>query len=81
MTAAEARQHTMRLVAVPPGAGIYTALGDEARYAVRLTLSGATWRGVVRLRRPGTWKLVVPNWGAVGYAIPPPVIRRVTVRA
>jgi len=38
------------------------------------------WRGVARLPRKGRWELVVPNWVAVGYAIPPPLVRVVVVR-
>ena len=70
----------LRLIAVPPGVNVYTALDDERRYGVKLTRSGTTWRGTVRLRRPGQWQLVVPNWGAPGYAVPPPLIRAVIVR-
>jgi hypothetical protein len=71
---------TLRLVLVPPRVGIYTALRDEAHYRVPLVRSGTGWRAVVRFTRRGTWQLVVPNWGAPGYAIPPPVIRAVRVR-
>jgi hypothetical protein len=38
------------------------------------------WRAFVRFPRAGTWQLVVPNWGgAPGYAMPPPIVRRVVV--
>jgi hypothetical protein len=71
----------MRLVAVPPGVDKYAAIRAESRYGVKLTRDGAAWRGVVRFGRAGRWLLVVPNWGAPGYAIPPPVIRKVRVSA
>jgi hypothetical protein len=31
------------------------------------------WRAVVRLPRPGRWRLVVPNGGHRGFMMPPPV--------
>lgn len=30
------------------------------------------WRAVVRLPRPGRWRLVVPNGTHVGFMVPPP---------
>ena len=69
----------MRLVAVPPGMSKYQAIRQEERYGVPLTQHDTTWRGSFRFRRAGTWLLVVPNWGAPGYAIPPPVERAVRV--
>ena len=30
------------------------------------------WRAVVRLQRPGRWRLVVPNGTHVGFMVPPP---------
>jgi hypothetical protein len=71
----------MRLVAVPPRMGMYEAIKSEERHGVSLAKRGTTWRGIVRFRRPGRWLLVVPNWGAPGYALPPPVIRKVRVGA
>jgi hypothetical protein len=70
---------TLRLVAIPPRVGLYRALAHEDRYAVRLRREGRGWRATVRFARPGSWRLVVPNWGAPGYAIPPPVVRVVRV--
>jgi hypothetical protein len=58
---------------------MYDAIKAEERHGVELTRHGATWRGVVRFRRAGRWLLVVPNWGAPGYALPPPVVRSVRV--
>ena len=71
----------MRLIAVPPGMGMYDAIKAEKRYGVALTKRGATWRGTFRFPRRGRWLLVVPNWGAPGYALPPPVIKKVRVGA
>jgi len=74
-----AQEAHMRLVIVPPSMGMYDAIKAEHRYGVDLTRSGGTWRGTVRFSRRGTWRLVVPNWGAPGYALPPPVVRKVQV--
>jgi hypothetical protein len=30
------------------------------------------WRAVVRLQRPGRWRLVVPNGTHLGFMVPPP---------
>jgi hypothetical protein len=70
---------SLRLVAIPPGVGLYSALSDEDRYAVRIRREGRGWRATVRFARPGRWRLVVPNWGVQGYAIPPPIVRVVRV--
>ena len=70
---------SIRLVAIPPGVGLYGALSDEDRYAVRIRREGRGWRATVRFPRPGRWRLVVPNWGVQGYAIPPPIVRVVPV--
>jgi hypothetical protein len=77
---ADVRQLELRLVAVPPGTGLYAALRAERRHRVALVRHGATWTGRVRFTRPGRWRLVVPNVGAPGYAIPPPVVQVVRVR-
>ena len=71
---------TLRLVAVPPGMTIYAALRAEERHRLPLVGIGDRWAANVRFSRPGSWRLVVPNWGAPGYAIPPPVVRVVRVR-
>jgi hypothetical protein len=73
------QRFVLRLVAIPPRVGLYSALWDEDRYAVELRREGRGWRATVRFGRPGRWRLVVPNWGAPGYAIPPPVVRVVSV--
>jgi hypothetical protein len=71
--------HSLRLVAIPPGVRLYGALAEETRYAVPVRREGRGWRATVRFRRAGNWRLVVPNWGAPGYAIPPPIVRVVPV--
>ena len=71
---------TLRLVAVPPGMSIYAALRTEERHRLPLVRIGDRWAANIRFSRPGRWRLVVPNWGAPGYAIPPPVVRVVRVR-
>jgi hypothetical protein len=73
------RTASLRLLAIPPGIGLYGALAEESRYAVPVRREGQGWRATVRFRRPGSWRLVVPNWGAPGYAIPPPIVRIVRV--
>jgi hypothetical protein len=70
---------SLRLLAIPPGVRLYGALASERRYAVPLVREGRGWRATVRFRRAGRWLLVVPNWGAPGYAIPPPIVRVVPV--
>ena len=37
------------------------------------------WRGVFRFSMPGTWQLIVPNWGGPGGAWPLPLSQRVKV--
>jgi hypothetical protein len=73
------RDWSLRLVALPPGVTLYRGLVDERRYAVALRREGRGWRATVRFRRPGRWRLVVPNYGAPGYAMPPPIVRVVSV--
>ena len=69
----------LRLIAVPPGVALDYALDADPLFSIRLVRSGTLWRGTLRFRRPGRWLLVVPNWGAPGYAIPPPLVRSVLV--
>jgi hypothetical protein len=86
-------EHDLRLIAVAPGKGWYDVVGvvtgasSLARatvprdgFEIRLTrLAPDRWRALVRLPRAGRWRLVVPNWAPVGFAIPPPVMRTVVV--
>jgi hypothetical protein len=86
ITPAQARC-TMRLVAVAPKVVIATALKTLAvRRAPQLgfyvPLARKTpkeWRATVRFPRAGLWRLVVPNWCAAGYVLPPTIVQRVTV--
>jgi hypothetical protein len=76
----------LRLIAVAPGRAWYdvvgTVTGDSSLahasiprdgFEIKLVRVGArTWRAVVRLPRPGRWRLVVPNGTHVGFMVPPP---------
>lgn len=76
----------LRLIAVAPGKGWYdvvgTVTGDSSRahaniphdgFEIELVRTGAkSWRAVVRLPRPGRWRLVLPNGTHTGFAVPPP---------
>jgi hypothetical protein len=87
------RDAVMRLGAVAPGAALMDVVAyvAEERAAYPLVLHGSfavhlrrvnasTWRGTLRFSRAGRWRLVVPNWGAPGYAMPPPIVRAIRVR-
>jgi hypothetical protein len=81
--------HSLRLVAVAPGVEMYTAIksllidpnpGNASGLHVWLARTGPkTWKATLSFPRAGRWLVVVPNWGPVGYALPPPVIRPVKV--
>jgi hypothetical protein len=76
----------LRLIAVAPHKDWYdvvgTVTGDSSRahatiprdgFEIELVRTGArNWRAVVRLPRPGRWRLVVPNGTHVGFMVPPP---------
>jgi hypothetical protein len=76
----------LRLIAVAPGRGWYDVVGavtgdsslahasiPRDGFELELVRVGArTWRAVVRLPRPGRWRLVVPNGTHVGFMLPPP---------
>ena len=76
----------LRLIAVAPGRGWYdvvgTVTGDSSRahanipedgFGIKLVRVGPkTWRAVVRLPRPGRWRLVLPNGTRFGFMTPPP---------
>jgi hypothetical protein len=76
----------LRLIAVAPRRGWYdvlgTVTGDSSLahskiyrdgFEIKLVRAGPrTWRAVVRLPRPGRWRLVVPNGTHVGFMVPPP---------
>lgn len=76
----------LRLVAVAPGKRWYdvvgTVTGDSSLahanipqdgFGIRLARTDPkTWRAVVRLPRPGRWRLVLPNGTRFGFMTPPP---------
>jgi hypothetical protein len=76
----------LRLIAVAPGRGWYdvvgTVTGDSSLAHASIPRDGfelelvrvaaRAWRAVVRLPRPGRWRLVVPNGTHVGFMLPPP---------
>jgi hypothetical protein len=81
--------HNLRLIAVAPGRNIFrvvaTITGDTSRpdpniarngFEVPLVRIGPNrWRGTVRFRSTGRWRVVVPNWGPVGVVLPAGVER------
>lgn len=83
----------IKLIAVAPGKGWYdvvgTVTGDSSiaqaelphdGFQIKLVRAGAKdWRAIVRLPRPGRWRLVVPNGTKDGFMIPPPLMRWVNV--
>jgi hypothetical protein len=76
----------LRLIAVAPQKDWYqvvgTVTGDSSRthanlphdgFEIKLVRVGPkTWRAIVRLPRPGRWRLVVPNGTHLGFMTPPP---------
>ena len=76
----------LRLIAVAPGKDWYgvvgTVTGDSSRAHATIPRDGfeiklervapKSWRARVRLKRPGRWRLVVPNGTHLGFAVPPP---------
>jgi|GEM_PF-5927278 len=76
----------LRLIAVAPGKDWYqvvgTVTGDSSRthanlphdgYEIKLVRVGPrNWRALVRLVRPGRWRLVIPNGTHLGFMVPPP---------
>jgi hypothetical protein len=81
--------YNLRLIAVAPGRNIFrvvaTITGDTSRpdpniarngFEVPLVRIGADrWRGTVRFRSTGRWRVVVPNGAPVGVVIPAGVAR------
>jgi hypothetical protein len=76
----------LRLIAVAPGKDWFDVVGrvtgdsssaradlphDGFELKLRRT-SPTTWRAVVRLPRPGRWRLVIPNGTHLGFMVPPP---------
>jgi hypothetical protein len=76
----------LRLIAVAPQKDWYdvvgTVTGDSSRAHANIPHDGfeiqlmrvapRRWRAVVRLPRPGRWRLVVPNGTHEGFMLPPP---------
>jgi len=76
----------LRLIAVAPGKDWYqvvgTVTGDASRTHADLPHDGfeiklrrvapRKWRAVVRLPRPGRWRIVLPNGTHAGFMVPPP---------
>jgi hypothetical protein len=87
-------EHELMLVAVAPGRSRYSVIGTVTGassladatvprdgFEIELTrVRPDRWRGIALLPRKGRWQLVVPNWVANGFAIPPPLVRLVVVR-
>jgi hypothetical protein len=76
----------LRLIAVAPQKHWYqvvgTVTGDSSwthaniprdGFEIKLVRIGPRrWRAIVRLPRPGRWRLVVPNGTHLGFMVPPP---------
>jgi hypothetical protein len=76
----------LRLIAVAPKKNWFdvvgTVTGDSSvananiphdGFEIKLVrVTPRKWRAVVRLARPGRWRLVVPNGTHVGFMLPPP---------
>jgi hypothetical protein len=76
----------LRLIAVAPGQDWYqvvgTVTGDSSLthasiphdgFQIRLRrVAPKHWRALVRLPRPGRWRLVLPNGTHFGFMVPPP---------
>jgi hypothetical protein len=81
--------YNLRLMAVAPGKNIFSVVapitGDTSHpdpnvarngFEVRLVRVAADrWRGTVRFRSAGRWRLVVPNGAPVGVVMPDGVAR------
>jgi hypothetical protein len=81
--------YNLRLMAVAPGKNIFsvvaTLTGDTSYpdpniarngFEVRLArIAPDRWRGTVRFRTTGRWRLVVPNGAPVGVVLPAGVAR------
>lgn len=76
--------YNLRLIAVAPGQPVFhvvaTITGDTgnpdanvARHGFEIHLARVAsnrWRGIARFRRPGRWRVVVPNGAPVGVILP-----------
>jgi hypothetical protein len=51
-------------------------------FAVLMMRTGKSrWTARVTFARPGTWRLVIPNWNLNGYAMPLPLVKSIHVAA
>jgi hypothetical protein len=76
----------LRLITVAPGKDWYrvvrTVTGDASRTHARVRIDGfeikmkrvapERWRALVRLPRPGRWRIVLPNGTHLGFMVPVP---------
>ena len=83
--------YDLRLIAVAPGRNIFrvvaTITGDTSRPDPNIARNGFEvqlvrvapdrWRGFVRFRSPGRWRLVVPNGAPIGVVMPAGIARAV----
>lgn len=81
--------YNLRLIAVAPGRNIFrvvaTITGDTSRPDPNIARNGFEvplvriapdrWRGIVRFRSTGRWRVVVPNGAPVGVVMPSGVAR------
>lgn len=81
--------YNLRLIAVAPGKNIFrvvaTITGDTSRPDPNVARNGFEvpllriapdrWRGTVRFRSTGRWRVVVPNWAPAGVVTPAGVAR------
>jgi len=81
--------YNLRLIAVAPGKDIFrvvaTITGDTSRPDTNIARNGFDvplvriasdrWRGTVRFRSTGRWRVVVPNGAPVGVVMPAGVAR------
>jgi hypothetical protein len=81
--------YNLRLIAVAPGRNIFrvvaTITGDTSRPDPNIARNGFEvpllriapdrWRGTVRFRSTGRWRVVVPNWAPDGVVVPAGVAR------
>ncbi len=66
-----------------PQGNTFHALRPTPRMGFLRTLTRVgptTWQATIRFPRVGSWRLVVPNWCAPGYAATPPIDRAIAVR-
>jgi hypothetical protein len=71
----------LRLIAVAPGRNIFRVVATITGEVPLFRVAPDRWRGTVRFRRTGRWRVVVPNWAPAGVVTPAGVARlTITVR-